>query len=300
MFDRLPIGPRTITMLLRKLADNPLLAALFIISPADALRVLGLDALAALLDPLWPTAPADVRRAELLRNALAHGRTTLEQPQLVQPAAGRPAAETAVAVGEPAAEAPGAPAADTPRLAPADVTLSVSTTTIQHVLKLYAAQHFSGQEFTLPPQRWGQLRVTGDTLTLDWAPGQARLVATFQGKLMVRMPLLGGRGLDLGAVESPLVVDVQVAVAIDGASQLVLDIRHGDIRLPDVPLPEILADELSRKLIAAVPTIPLLDVPTRFEIPDASGQAAGAVLLTPRGVHMVDDGVRLEFQLVQG
>lgn len=73
--------------------------------------------------------------------------------------------------------------------------------------------------------------------------------------------------------------------------------RQGDVRLPKVPLPEILADELSRKRITAVPTIPIIGVPTQFEVPDAHGRVADMVKLSSLGVRIVDDGVRLEFAL---
>ncbi len=76
-----------------------------------------------------------------------------------------------------------------------------------------------------------------------------------------------------------------------------MDIGHGEIRLSRVPLPEVVARELVKRLIAAVPTIPIIKVPTHFDLPDAASNAAGALELNALGVQIEADAVRLEFQL---
>ncbi len=175
-----PFGPLDIQAILRKLTDTPLLAALFLLSPAEALTYMGFGVLARFLDSLRPTTTEDVRQVKLLVQALDQGYTTLEQPQVVQ------------------AATPPAP----PRVERApDVVLNVSKATLQHVLKQYTRHNFKGQEFTIPAQRWGSVRAIGEDLALDLNPGQARIVATFQGTIQLHMPMPLGRNLELGAVE---------------------------------------------------------------------------------------------------
>src|SRR5262249_45418022 len=164
MFGMLPLGPQQIQALLRKLTANPLLVALFLISPPDALNYMGFGVIAVLFEDLRPTTPGDIARVQLLVQALNQGRTTLEEVQVIQPAAALDAA-----LPQPAAEP--APASVRP-----DVQLSVSKATLQHLLALYTQHTFSGQEFSIPTQRWGDVRAVGETLSLELEAGQARIV----------------------------------------------------------------------------------------------------------------------------
>jgi hypothetical protein len=272
-----PFGPLDIQTILRKLTDTPLLAALFLLSPAEALTYMGFGVLARFLDSLRPTTAEDVRQVKLLVQALDQGYTTLEQPQVVQ-----------------AATPPAPPPAGA---RPPDVVLNVSKATLQHVLKHYTRHNFKGQEFSIPAQRWGNVRAIGEDLALDLSPGQARIVATFQGTIQLLMPMPLGRNLELGAVESPVELDVLTTFSVGADDLLSMDISHGEIRLSRVPLPEVVARELVRRLIAAVPTIPIIKVPTHFDLPDAASNAAGALELDALGVQIEADAVRLEFQL---
>jgi hypothetical protein len=274
-------GSIDIQTILRKLTDTPLLAALFLISPAEALTYMGFGGLARFLDSLRPTSAEDVRQVKLLVQALDQGQTTLEQPQVVQYATPPPAA-------------PPQPAR------PPDVVLSVSKATLQHALGLYTRHNFKGQQFIVPAQRWGEVRAIGENLALDLSPGQARIVATFQGTMALRMPMPFGQSLDVGAIESPVEIDVLTTFSLGADSLLSMDIGQGEIRLSSVPLPEVVARELVRRLIAEVPTIPIIKVPTRFDLPDADGNPVGAVELDALGVRIEADVVRLEFQLEPG
>lgn len=286
MFNRNPPGSPDLLELLRKLGDSPLLVALFLISPPDALRALGLDLLASLVAGLRPTTPEDARLVQPLLRSFEQGRTTLNEAQVIQTATA-----SLAAAGQPAAEATAGGAGQP------DVQLRVSKELLQHVLLLYAERTFKGQVFTLPAQRWGTLRVTGQTLALELVPGQVRLVALFQGALQLAIPLPLKRGLDLGTLATPVVLDIYTSCSIAPDGLLTLDIRHAEIRLPDVPLPAVVARELVRQLTAAMPTIPLVSVPSRFELPDAEGYAGEAIVLRPEGAHVDPDGVQLLFRL---
>ena len=101
---------------------------------------MGFGVIAVLFEDLRPTAPEDIARVQMLVQALNQGRTTLEEVQVVQPAA--PAEDT---LPQPVEEL-------TPAVQPSDVQLSVSKATLQHVLALYTQHSFNGQEFTLPSQ----------------------------------------------------------------------------------------------------------------------------------------------------
>jgi hypothetical protein len=288
MFDLLPLLPKDIQTLIRHLTANPLLASLFLISPPDALRYMGFNLLAALFDDLRPTTEGDIRRVQQLLEALHQGRTTLEEVQVVQPAT-------------PTEETPPQPAEETPATGQQpDVQFSVSKTMLQQVLALYTQHTFKGQVFTMPTQRWGEVNLVGESLSLDLRQGQARIVATFQGMALLRMPMPLGLNVELGTLNSPTVLDVLTTISIDRNDMLTLDIRHGEIRLTRVPLPEIVAAELARQLIAAVPTIPLVKMPTRFELPNPRGDIAKVVAFKPGTVRIEPEGVWLEFQLDQG
>jgi hypothetical protein len=293
-----PLRPINIQALMRILADNPLLVALFLISPPDALRYMGFDVLAVLFDDLRPTNPADIARVQELVRALNHEQTTLEEAQVVQPAA--PVEDPLPQPAERVYSAGQRP----------DVQFGVSKAMLQHVLALYTQHSFKGKTFTMPIQRWGDVRLVGENLSLDLTPGvelpstgeaaQARIVATFQGTARLRMPLPLGRSAELGALNSPVVLNVLTTVFFDQDNRLTLDIRHGEIRLTGVPLPEMVARELVRQLIVAVPTIPLVKMPTHFELPDGRGGIADVVALKARDVRIEADGVWLEFHLDQG
>src|SRR5579859_614175 len=133
MLDLLSFGPQIILLLRRNLIANPLLTALFLISPPDALRTMGFSAIAGLLEDLSPMTPGDRAQAQLLVQALAYGRSTLEEVQIIQPAAPaeapllRPDEEQAPIVHRP------------------DVQLNVSNTTLHSVLALYTRHTFNGR-----------------------------------------------------------------------------------------------------------------------------------------------------------
>jgi hypothetical protein len=238
-----------------------------------------------LFEHLRPTTESDITRVQLLIQALNQGRTTLEEAQVIQPAT-------------PVDNPPPRPAMEpVPVDARPDVQLSVSKATLQYILALYTKHTFNGQEFSMPTQRWGEVRAVGETLNLELEAGQARITATFQGQALLRMPLPLGRSVDLGTIDSPIVLDVLTTFSFDQDNLLAMDIRHGEIRLSRVPLPEMVARELARQLIAAIPTIPLVAMPTRFELPGADGNAVSAVDLKARDIRIEADSVWLEFQL---
>src|SRR5215216_3541528 len=115
MFDFLLPNKKDLDALFRALAANPLLAALLLISPLEAFKFLGI--VPKFLGALLPTAGEDAQLAQSLVQALREGRTTLERPQIIQPAA---TPEPPMPMARPAAMA-GAPA----------ITLAISKATLQ-------------------------------------------------------------------------------------------------------------------------------------------------------------------------
>lgn len=286
MFDRLALPSLDIQALLRRLSANPLLMALFLISPPDALNYLGLGLFAGLFQDMRATTAGDLARVTLLTQALNQGRTSLDKPQIVQSAA-------LVKKRPPHANTQAAAAIEHSAF-----FLGVSKESLQHMLALYTKHGFHGQEFSLPTQRWGEVHAVGDTLSLDLLPGQARIIATFQAQLHLRLALPLGVTIPLGSIDSPFVFDMQTTVSFDHDSVLCMDIRQGEIRLSKVPLPEVIAQEMARQLVTSMPTIPLLKMPTRFELPGADETIVGALDLKASGIQIRADGVRLGFHLV--
>src|SRR5262245_39925629 len=121
MFDFLLPNKKELDALFRALAGNPLLAALLLISPLEAFKFLNI--VPKFLGVLLPTAGEEALLAQSLVEALRQGRTTLEQPQIIQP----------VAIAEPPM-----PLVQQLDVAPAPaVTLAISKATLQHALHLY-------------------------------------------------------------------------------------------------------------------------------------------------------------------
>jgi hypothetical protein len=65
MFDLRPLRQLDIRALMRDLTANPLLAALFLISPPDALNYMGFRVIAMLFEYLRPTTQSDIARVQL-------------------------------------------------------------------------------------------------------------------------------------------------------------------------------------------------------------------------------------------
>ena len=283
MFDLLFPGRKEIEALLRRVGENPLLAALLMISPLDAFRLLNImpQFLAGLL---VPSAGEDAPLVDALLQALRAGRTTLDQPQVIitpppPEAAAVPAAEAAA----PAAEAAAAPA----------LTLQIATPTLQRALQLYAQSNFQGKEFVFPAQSWMDVTTRGESIALALEAGRARIVARLQGTMALK---LGGMQFDLKSqnVSFPIEVNVLAALRVDAQNQLFVQVTDGLVSVGSTPLPARIAKDLVAKITALIGSIALAQLPASFEIP---GDPPATLALRPRPATIAADGVRLEFDL---
>jgi hypothetical protein len=278
MFSKLFLSEKDIEAIQRALTRNPLLASLLMLSPMEAFKYLNL--MPRFLDALLPSPTEDsVLVRELLR-ALEEGRTVLDRPQAAEPII-TPAPEQAVT----------AKAADT--LGTPDVALQVSKATLQRAVRLYAERDFKSQEFVFAVQRWLDVNARGEAVELDLDEGRARIMVKLNGTFAFRQALAPLDALPR-KLAFPIEIDLRAAVAVDAANQLFLSVGEGQLSIVDPPLPARVASDLVAKIAAAVPSIPLVQVPTRFEIP---GEPPAALELRLSRVGVNPAGLSLEFHL---
>jgi hypothetical protein len=277
MFDFLLPNKKELDALFRALAGNPLLAALLLISPLEAFKFLNI--VPKFLGALLPTAGEDAQLAQSLVQALREGRTTLEQPQIIQPAA---IAEPPVAVVRPLDVA----------LAPA-VTLAISKATLQHALQLYERSNFQGREFVFPAQSWLDVSTRGESIGLDLANDHAQIIARLQGTIAFK---LASMQFDLKSqhVSFPIELSVHAALLVDSENRLFLHVTNGAVSIGSTPLPARIANDLVAKITETIHSIPLVQVPTSFEIP---GDPPAALALRLANIGIDGDGLTLAFQL---
>ena len=282
MFDLLFPGRKEIEALLKRVGENPLLAALLMVSPLDAFRLLNIMP-QFLAELLLPSSSEDAPLAEALLQALRAGRTTLDQPQVII----TPPPPDAI----PAPAEAAAPAAET--AAPPALTLQIAAPTLQRALQLYAKSNFQGKEFVFPAQSWMDVTTRGESISLALESGRARIVARLQGTMALK---LGGMQFDLKSqnVSFPIEVNVLAALRVDAQNQLFVQVTDGLVSVGSTPLPARIAKDLVAKITALIGSIPLAQIPASFEIP---GDPPATLALRPRPVSIAADGVRLEFDL---
>lgn len=275
VFSKFFLSEKDLEDLQSALMRNPLLASLLMVSPIDAFRYVNL--VPRFFDALLPPPTEDAALARELLRALQEGRTSLARPQLVEQ--------------EVEALPPPAPAEE--GLAAPDVTLSVSKAALQRALRLYADGNFKGQEFVFPAQRWLDVKTRGVSIDLDLADGHARIIARLWGAFAFRVAPGPIERLP-GRLSFPIEIELRAGLAVDQSGQLFLSVSDGEMSIVNPPLPERVASELVRKIVAGMPRIPLVQVPTRFEIP-GDPPAELALRLTRIGI---DPGsLRLELHL---
>ena len=275
MFSKFFLSEKDLEDLQGALMRNPLLASLLMVSPIDAFRYMNL--VPRFFDALLPPPTEDAALVRELLLALQEGRTALDRPQLVEQ--------------EVAPLPPPAPAEDG-QAAP-DVTLSVSKATLQRALRLYADGNFKGQEFVFPVQRWLDVKTRGVSIDLDLAEGHARIIVRLWGAFAFRVAPGPIERLP-GRLAFPIEIELRAGLAVDQADQLFLSVSDGEMSIVNPPLPERVASELVRKIVADMPRIPLVQVPTRFEIP-GDPPAELALRLTRIGIDAA--GLTLAFHL---
>jgi hypothetical protein len=277
VFSKLFLSEKDLEAIQQALSRNPLLASLLMISPIDAFRYLNL--VPRLFDALLPAPAEDARLVQELVQALKEGRTALDQ---LQP----PPADS----GPPMP--PASQTSDTRSGVP-DVTLSISKATLQRAVKLYAESNFQKQEFVFSAQRWLDVNARGESIELDLAQERARLIVKLRGTFAFRAAPPGLDRLS-GKVGFPIELDLLTALAIDQDNHLALRVDEGQISILNPPLPDRVASELARKIVDAAPSIPLVQVPARFEIP---GDPAMELLVRQSHVSVDTSGLKLEFYL---
>jgi hypothetical protein len=278
MFSRFFLSEKDLEALQGALMRNPLLASLLMTSPVDAFRYLNL--VPKFFDALLPTPAEDADLVRDLLRALESGKTALDQPQTVEQAPEPPATPPAPA------SADGSPAS-------ADVTLFVSKAVLQRAVRLYAEGNFEGQEFVFSAQRWLDVKARGVSVDLDLAEGHARVIARLSGSFAFRAAPAPLERLPR-RLAFPIEIDLRARLAVDAENNLLLSVSDGELSIVNPPLPERVAAELVRRIAGTMPGIPLVQVPTRFEIP-GSPPAELALRLTNLGV--APSGLMLELHL---
>jgi hypothetical protein len=277
MFSKLFLSEKDLEAIQQALTRNPLLASLLMISPMDAFKYLNL--MPRFFDALLPAPAEDARLIQQLMQALEEGRTALRPPQ-------SPPVD-----GSPAAPHPAQPAG-TPSGVP-DVTLNISKATLQRAVKLYAESNFQKQEFIFTAQRWLDVNARGESIELDLAQERARLIVKLRGTFAFRAVPPGLDRLS-GKVGFPIELDLLAALAVDQENHLALRVGEGEMSILNPPLPDRVASELVRKIVEVAPSIPLVQVPARFEIP---GDPAMELLVRQSHVSVDTSGLKLEFYL---
>jgi hypothetical protein len=278
MFSKLFLSEKDLEAIQQALFGNPLLASLLMTSPADAFRYLNL--MPRFFDALLPPAE-DARLVRELKRALDEGRTALDHPQVVrQP-------------GETAPARPAYPQADV-ATAQADVALSISKAALQRAVGIYAAHNFTGQEFVFPVQRWLDVNARGESIELDLAPERARIVAKLSGVFAPR-PLPTPIGHLPRKLTFPIEIELLAGLDVDADDRLYLSVSAGELSLVNPPLPERVARDLVKKIVAAVPSVPLVQAPARFAIP---GEPPGELVMRLANIRIEEAGLTLAFQIL--
>jgi hypothetical protein len=286
MFSKLFLSAKDLEAIQQALTRNPLLASLLMISPIDAFKYLNL--MPRFLDALLPTPAEDAQLVRDLVRALEEGRTALWQPQTTIPQPPPPQPEQQEPDESPTARAN---AAEDQR--PADITLSISKATLQRAVELYARGSFKSQEFVFSAQSWLDVNAKGESIELDLAGSRARIVARLRGAFAFRAAPAGLDRLPQ-KISFPIEIELLAAVSVDQDNHLALRVGEGEMRILNPPLPERVAAELAAKIVRAVPSIPLVQVPTRFEIP---GDPAAELIVRFSAVVVDERGLKLEFHL---
>ena len=277
MFSKLFLSEKDLDAIQQALTRNPLLASLLMISPIDAFKYLNL--MPRFFDALLPAPAEDVRLVQELVQALEEGRTALQQLQ-------SPPTDGDAAMAHPGQ------AAETRSGVP-DVTLNISKATLQRAVRLYAENNFQKQEFTFTAQRWLDVNARGESIELDLAQERARLIVKLRGTFAFRAVPPGLDRLS-GRIGFPIEIDLLAALAVDQDNHLALHVGEGEMSILNPPLPDRVASELVRKIVDAAPSIPLVQVPARFEIP---GDPALELLVRQSHVSVDTSGLKLEFYL---
>jgi hypothetical protein len=133
----------------------------------------------------------------------------------------------------------------------------------------------------------------GESIALDLQHGRARIVARLQGTMAIK---LAGRQFDLKSQRASFPIEVRVlaALKVDPQDRLFVHVTDGAVSIGRTPLPARLANDLVAQLTKTIGSIPIVQVPTRFEIP-GEPPAALAMHLTTIGIDQ--DGLKLDFSL---
>ena len=282
-----------------KLKLNPLLWSLFALSPADALDYLGVWQAGGWIEARRAVSDADRAQVTQILDALGAGHTSLDIAQSIEAV---PSAFEPSAGATPSAPVPLVPdyqAAHAHQRPAPDITLIVARTTLEYALQRYAQHQFIGQTFQLAPQPWLEVVATGAAIALELDEGNARLVAhldaTFSGNLQIV-----GRRVSLFTRRSPIEIDLSAVFSVNAGGQLCVGVGPGSVRVPGLPLPATLIDMLYARIREMVSAVPIMYLPTRFDLPEAAELIADEVQLQLSTIVVAAQAVTLEFQLFFG
>jgi hypothetical protein len=278
MFSKLFLSEKDLESIQQALLGNPLLASLLMTSPADAFRYLNL--MPRFFDALLPPPAEDTRLVQELKRALDEGRTALDHPYVVRQPAEAAKARPADAQANEVTTAP-------------DIALSISKAALQRVVSIYAAHNFSDQQFVFPVQRWLDVNARGESIELDLAPDRARIVAKLSGAFAPR-PLPAPIERLPRKLAFPIEIELLAGLDVDEDARLFLSVAADELSLINPPLPERVARELIKKIAAAMPSIPLVQAPTRFVI---AGEPPGELALRLSKIRIEEAGLTLAFQI---
>jgi hypothetical protein len=107
---------------------------------------------------------------------------------------------------------------------------------------------------------------------------------------------LAGMQFDLKSqnVSFPIELSVHAALVIDSENCLFLRVTDGAVSIGSTPLPARIASDLVAKITGMLHSIPLVQVPTSFEIP---GDPPAALALRLADIGIDEDGLTLAFDL---
>lgn len=274
MFSKLFLNEKDLEVLQQALFGNPLLASLLMISPADALRYLNL--MPRFFDTLLPAPFEDAQLIQELKRALDRGQTALEHPQIIEQNEQRVQSLAGAGIAQP------------------DIALNISKAMLQRAVASYSAHNFSGQNFTFSVQRWLDVKARGEAIELDLVPAQARLNAKLGGTLAPR-PLPTSIGWLPDKLGFPIEIELLTKLHVDPDEWLCLNVSPDGLSIVNPPLPERVARELAKKIAAAMPSIPLVQLPARFTLP---GGLAGDLALRLADIQISEAGLTLAFDIL--
>jgi hypothetical protein len=243
----------------------------------------------------------DQKQASVLLRALRNGATALAGAQVIAPFAepeDRLLADLIVAPITAPAQ-PTMSEVQRAAMRSPDISLTVAKMAIQYALRIYAQQHFIDQSFVLPPQPMLEVVARGASIAVELLEGEARIAASFDCAATMSATV-AGRRVALGTLRTPVDITAGACLSINTAGQLCVGIGAGEVRVPHLPLPVGVLNTLYQRIRETLPAVPIVYLPTRFDVPSTPSFVQDEVQVQLSGIHVVPEALTLEFQLFFG